>query len=89
MRQVIDAEACDHRIETAGVEWQMLSIALTTLDAGKRLLGQLDLSAGEIEADRVSAAPRSRRRDVSGTCRHIKNRTPAATSAPSRLPQCW
>jgi hypothetical protein len=47
--------------------------ALTKIDAGKCRPRRLNLGAGEIESNRVSAAPDSRRRNVSGTSRHIKN----------------
>ena len=70
---MIDAKAYDHRMERVGVEWKLLGIALTKFDTGKRRARQLDLGAGEIEPDCMSAAPGSRGRDVSGTCRHIQN----------------
>jgi len=71
MRQVIDAKAYDHWREGVGVERELLGIALTKFDAGKRRARQLDLGAGEIEPDCMSAALGSRGSDVSGTCRHI------------------
>jgi len=66
-------QAYYHRIERVGAERKLLGIALTKFDGGERRAPQHDLGAGEIEPDCMSAAPGSRGRDVSGTCRHIQN----------------
>jgi hypothetical protein len=73
MRQMIYPKTNDDRIEHGVVEREMLGIALTKFDVGKRRSCQLNLSYGKIETDRMSAALYSRRGGVAGACRHVKN----------------